>query len=88
VQIRTEELLQVGGEVVDIALGADEGEDLPVAVGTAPEVPVVTPDVKIPADLRAEGPGAARGRSYHGVYRPELGGCTYPPVPESQIMLS
>ena len=52
---RTEELVEVGVEVAHLARGDVEGEDLPVGVGPAPEVPGVPGNIEADEDLRADG---------------------------------
>ena len=56
---RTEEVVQVDIEVPHFARGNDEGEDLPVGVGSIPQVPGVTGDVEAAKDLVSDGLNAA-----------------------------
>lgn len=59
---RTEEILQVRLEVVEITLGADEGDCMPVRVGPGPKVPLVTADRDARRDLGTDGLDAAKSR--------------------------
>ena len=52
---RTEELVQIGSEVPDLARGDNEGEDLPVRVRSVPEVPGEAGNVQAAEDLVADG---------------------------------
>ena len=50
-----EEVLEVGAEVGDVAVGAYERQHLPVRVRALPEVPVVAADLEAGQDLGADG---------------------------------
>ena len=52
---RTEELVEVSAEVVDVTVSGDEGDRLPIGVRAGPEVPRVTSDADAGVDLRANG---------------------------------
>ena len=62
-QARTEELVDVSAEAVDVPVRGDEGNRLPVGVGARPEVPGVAGDADARVDLGADGLNAVAGRS-------------------------
>ena len=63
---RTEELVEVSAEVVDVSISGDEGDRLPVGVRARPEVPRVTGDVDARIDLGADGLNAGGQEDQQG----------------------
>ena len=79
-----EELLEVRVEVRDVPVLAHEREHLPVRVRAAPEVPGVSRDVEAAENLVADGLDTELPVSSSPAYARNA---TYPPRPDSQIML-
>ena len=80
----TEELVKVRVKVPHFAGGDDEREDLPVRVRATPEVPGVSRDVEAAENLVADGLDTELPVSSSPIYARNA---TYPPRPDSQIML-